>query len=153
SYVYLRFKNDPWPPAGVPRPELLVPLVLLGLLLATSAPIWLASRSATPKRWLLAALALQAAYFALEVRQFDGDLSTFTPQQSSYGSLYYTLLGADHAHVAIGLLLDVWILGKLLGGLTPYRRRALRAIAVYWYAVDVLTFVVTLTVLSPSFVR
>ena len=54
-------------------------------------------------------------------------------------------------HVAIGLLLDVWLLGKLLGGMTRYRRNALRAIALYWHGVNVLTLIVTLTVLSPSF--
>jgi heme/copper-type cytochrome/quinol oxidase subunit 3 len=153
SYFYLRFKNDPWPPAGIPRPELLVPLILLGVLLATSFPMWKAAQSDTPRRWLLAALIVQAGYFAMEVHQFDGDLSKFTPQQHAYGSLYYTLLGADHGHVAVGLLLDVWLLWKLLHGMTQYRRKALRAVAFYWHAVNVLTLIVTLTVLSPAFAR
>ena len=63
------------------------------------------------------------------------------------------LLGADHAHVAVGLLLDLWLIGKLVRGMTPYRRNALRAVSFYWLAVNVLTLVVTLTVLSPAFAR
>jgi heme/copper-type cytochrome/quinol oxidase subunit 3 len=151
SYFYLRFKNLHWPPPGIPKPELLVPLILLGVLLTTSIPMFFAARSDRPKRWLLLALIVQAGYFAMEVHQYDDDLHKFTPQQHVYGSLYYTLLGADHGHVGLGLLLDVWLLWKLLHGMTRYRRNALRAIALYWHAVNVLTLVVTLTVLSPSF--
>lgn len=153
SYFYLRFKNNPWPPAGTPEPKIVVPLVLLGVLILTAAPIWLASHSTRPRRWLVLALVVQSGYFAMEVADFQDDLHHFTPQQHAYGSLYYTLLGADHGHVALGLLLDAWILWKLLFGMTEYRRKALRAIAFYWYAVIVLTIAVTLTVTSPAFAR
>jgi heme/copper-type cytochrome/quinol oxidase subunit 3 len=153
SYFYLRFKNNAWPPAGTPEPKVVVPLVLLGVLILTAAPMWVASHSATPRRWLVLALIAQSGYFAMEVADFQDDLHHFTPQQHAYGSLYYTLLGADHGHVALGLLLDAWILWKLLFGMTEYRRKALRAIALYWYAVIVLTIAVTLTVTSPAFAR
>ncbi|HEY3542125.1 MAG TPA: cytochrome c oxidase subunit 3 [Gaiellaceae bacterium] len=151
SYFYLRFKNAHWPPAGIPEPKLLIPLILLCVLLTTSFPMFMAARSATPKLWLLLALIVQSGYFAMEVHEYAGNLADFTPQDHAYGSIYYTLLGADHGHVAIGLLLNAWILWKLLFGMTEYRRKALRAIAFYWHAVNVLTLVVTLTVLSPAF--
>jgi cytochrome c oxidase subunit III len=144
SYFYLRFKNAHWPPPGTPEPKLVVPLVLLGVLALTAFPIARAVRSATPRRWLLLALVVQAGYFAMEVQLYRDDLQHFTPQQHAYGSLYYTLLGASHGHVAVGLLLTLWLLVRC-------RRKAIRAIAFYWYAVIVLTAVVTLTVLSPAF--
>ena len=50
----------------------------------------------------------------------------------------------------LGLLFDVWILGKLVRGLTPYRLNALNAIVLYWLAVVVITVAVTLTILSPA---
>ncbi len=150
SYVYLRFKNHPWPPHGIPEPTLVVPLVLLAVLLATSGPMWLAARSATPRRWLLLALVVQSGYFAMSVHDYADDLHTFTPQQHAYGSIYYTLLGADHGHVALGILLNLWLLWKLLFGITEYRRKAVRAVAFYWQAGNVITLVVTLTVLSPA---
>ena len=153
SYIYLRLKAPVWPPPGTPEPKLLVPLILLGVLIVSAVPMWRAAGSATPRRWLLLALLLQAGYFAMEVHDLQGDLHDFTPQDHAYGSIYYTLLGADHAHVAVGLLLDVWLLWKLLHGVTRYRRNALRAIALYWYGVVVLTVIVTLTVLSPGFAR
>ncbi len=86
----------------------------------------------------------------MEVSLYRDDLHRFAPQAHAYASIYYVLLGAAHAHVAIGLLLSGWLLAKLARGLTRYRLNALQAIAFYWAAVDVLTVVVTLTVLSPA---
>jgi heme/copper-type cytochrome/quinol oxidase subunit 3 len=151
SYFYLRFRNVDWPPQGIPEPKLLLPLILLGVIVTTSVPMQLAARSDRPRRWLLLALVVQVVYFALEVHQYSSDLKVFTPQQHAYGSLYFTLLGADHAHVAVGILFNLWLLWKLAFGMTRYRRNGLRAIALYWHAVNVLTIAVTLTVLSPSF--
>jgi heme/copper-type cytochrome/quinol oxidase subunit 3 len=84
------------------------------------------------------------------VHEYAGDLGRFAPADHAYASIYYTLLGADHAHVALGLLLDLWLLAKLARGLTRYRLNALSAITFYWHAVNVLTIAVTLTILSPS---
>jgi heme/copper-type cytochrome/quinol oxidase subunit 3 len=156
SYFLLRFKQTEWPPAGIPEPKLVVPLIMLGVLVATSVPMQVVSVAASRRRLaisilaLLVALVVQAGYFAMEVHLYFDDLSKFTPQRHAYASLYYTLLGADHGHVAVGLLLDVWLLLKLVGGFTQYRIRAARAIAIYWHAVNVLTIVIILTVLSPS---
>jgi heme/copper-type cytochrome/quinol oxidase subunit 3 len=156
SYFLLRFKQVEWPPRGIPEPKLAVPLIMLGVLVATAVPIQVVSWAAQARRLALARLALltalvvQAGYLAMEIHLYRDDLAKFGPQQHAYASLYYTLLGADHGHVAVGLLLDVWLLLKLVGGFTQYRVRAARAIALYWHAVILLTIVVTLTVLSPS---
>jgi heme/copper-type cytochrome/quinol oxidase subunit 3 len=99
---------------------------------------------------LLVALVVQAGYFAMQVHNYRDDLHHFGPQSHVYGSIYFLLLGADHAHVALGLLLDVWLFGKLVRGLTTYRLNALSALAFYWHAVNVITLVVTLTTLSPA---
>jgi heme/copper-type cytochrome/quinol oxidase subunit 3 len=96
------------------------------------------------------ALVVQAGYFAMQVHLYRDDLSHFSPQDHAYGSIYFTLLGADHGHVALVLLFDVWLLAKLVRGLTTYRLNALLAITFYWHAVNVITTVVTLTVLSPA---
>jgi hypothetical protein len=50
----------------------------------------------------------------------------------------------------VGLLLDLWLLAKLVRGVTAYRIKAMLAITVYWYAVGFITTAVTLTVLSPA---
>jgi cytochrome c oxidase subunit 3 len=156
SYFYLRFKNLQWPPQGIPEPKVVLPLVMLALLVATSVPMQLAARAGRAGRlgaaraFLLLAFVAQAAYLGVSIHEYASDLEKFTPQTHAYGSIYYTLLGADHVHVGIGLLFSLWLLAKLVRGMTLYRLNALQAIAFYWHAVNVLTVVVTLTVLSPA---
>ena len=156
SYFLLRFKNLRWPPHGIPEPKVVVPLVLLGVLLSTSAVMQLAlaagrtGRIAATRAFLLLALAVQSGYFAMQVHEYAGDLSRFQPSQHAYASIYYVLLGADHAHVAVGLLFDVWLLAKLVRGFTLYRLNALAAIVFYWHAVNAITVAVTLTILSAA---
>ena len=42
----------------------------------------------------------------MQIHLYVDDLGDFKPQQHAYGSIYYVLVGADHVHVAIGLLID-----------------------------------------------
>ncbi|HEY2601047.1 MAG TPA: cytochrome c oxidase subunit 3 [Thermoleophilaceae bacterium] len=156
TYFYLRFETTRWPPPGVPKPELALPLILTAILVATTVPVLKAVQAARAGRvglaWLLvfAALVVQAAYFGIQVHEFQSDLAKFTPSGSAYGSIYFTLVGAHHAHVAIGLLLDLWILGKLTRGLTSYRLTGLRVVALYWCFVSIAGVAIVLTQVSPS---
>ena len=81
-------------------------------------------------------------YFAYQVHDFAHQLHSLAPAGHAYSSIYYTLLGADHAHVAIGILFSVWLLWKLGSGLTTYRRRAIAAHRLLPHAVNLLTLVV-----------
>ena len=156
TYFYFRFRAPQWPPDGIPEPRVVVPLILLAVLLAGSVPMHLASQAASAGRvgaarlFVLAALVLQAGYFAWAVHDFSDQLQTFDVTRDAYSSIYYVLLGAAHAHVALGILFDLWLLGKLARGLTMYRVHATQAIAFYWHAVNVITLVVTLTLLSAA---
>ena len=154
SYFYLRFDTVTWPPAGVPQPRLLVPIALTVLLALTSVPMQLTSwaaragRLTTARLALLAALALQAGYLAYQLDDYRDQLHATGITLDAYTSIYYTLLGAAHAHVALGLLFDLWLLGKLARGLTRYRANAALAIAWYWHFVNLVTIAVTVTLLS-----
>jgi heme/copper-type cytochrome/quinol oxidase subunit 3 len=154
TYYYLRFNTAVWPPDGIPEPRLVVPLILVGVLATTSVPMRLASRAARDGRlaatrlFLVAALVVQCGYFAFEVHDFRDQLAKFDVTRDAYSSIYYTLLGADHAHVFLGILFNVWLLGKLSRGFTTYRVNAVQAIAWYWHAVNLLTLVVIGTLLS-----
>jgi heme/copper-type cytochrome/quinol oxidase subunit 3 len=155
TYFYLRFNSAHWPPPGVPKPEVLLPLVLTVVLVSTSIPVQLAVRSArggnaSPARWLLAlAIVIQAAYFGIQIHLFLADLDKFSPSQSAYGSIYFTLLGAHHTHVFVGILLELFLFLRLARGLTGYRLTGLKATAFYWHFVNVLAVVVLATQLSP----
>lgn len=156
TYFYLRFKAPVWPPAGIPDPKVVLPLVLTGVLVATSIPMQLAFKSARVGRVglarfaLLLALVLQAGYLAMQLHLFLDDLHHFSPNATAYASIYFTLVGAHHFHVLVGILLSAWILLRLLAGLTIYRLVGLQAVTFYWHFVNALAVIVTLVQISPS---
>lgn len=155
TYFYLRFLSKSWPPPGIPLPDLLAPLVLMGVLVLTSVPMHFASRAArrgATRRvvWLLLlATFVQCGYIAMQMNLFTDDLSKFTPD-TAYGSIYYVLLGADHFHVYVGILINLFVLVRLGWGLTNYRATGVRLSAIYWHFVNILTVFITFTVLTPS---
>jgi heme/copper-type cytochrome/quinol oxidase subunit 3 len=156
SYYDLRFRTPHWPPAGIPDPKVAVPLILLAVLVAASVPVQLASsfaqagRARAAQLALLTAVVLQSGYLAMQINLFVDDLHRFSPQDTAYGSIYFTLLGAHHAHVVVGLLLEAWLVLRLFAGVTAYRVVGVRATAFYWHAVNVLAIAVTIVQLSPS---
>jgi heme/copper-type cytochrome/quinol oxidase subunit 3 len=156
SYYDLRFRTPHWPPAGVPDPKVAVPLVLLAVLVSTSVPVQLSSmfartgRRAATQLALLVALVLQSGYLAMQIHLYVDDLHKFSPQATAYGSIYFTMVGAHHAHVVVGILLEAWLFLRLFFGNTVYRAVGVQAAAFYWHAVNVLAVAVTIVQLSPS---
>ncbi len=138
TFWYLRLRVAHWPTAGIPEPRVVVPLALAGVLLATSIPIQLAARAvragraAATRAFILLALIVQTGYLAYEVNDYRDQLHTFAVTRDAYSSIYYVLLGADHAHVFVGMLLSVWLLFKL-------RPNATVAVTRYWHFVNVMT--------------
>jgi cytochrome c oxidase subunit III len=155
TYFYLRFTNVAWPSDGIPKPRVIVPLVLVAVLVSTSVPMQLATlaaragRVAATRLFLAAAVVVQSGYLAYEVHDYRDQLHVFDVSRDAYSSIYYTLLGADHAHVALGILFNLWLLAKLARGLTTYRLNATQAITWYWHAVNLITLAVIATLLSP----
>lgn len=156
AYFYLRLRAVTWPPHGVPEPHVLVPVVLTGVLVSTTVPLLLASRTAArgfvgrTRLLLAAALLVQCGYLAYQAFVFRGDVDAVLPTRTAYGSAYTTILGGHHVHVLVGILLDLWLLARLASGLTPRRATAVRVVAWYWCFVNALAIVVTLTLVSPA---
>jgi heme/copper-type cytochrome/quinol oxidase subunit 3 len=156
SYYDLRFRTPHWPPAGVPDPKVAVPLILLAVLISTSVPVQLASlfaragRTAATQLALLVALVMQSGYLAMQIHLYVDDLHRFSPQATAYGSIYFTMVGAHHAHVFVGILLEAWLFLRLFFGNSVYGAVGVQATAFYWHAVNVLAVAVTIVQLSPS---
>ena len=156
TYYYLRFTNAHWPPPGTPEPRVVVPLIMVGILATTSLPMQLAAMAVRRARlWtarflLVWALVVQCGYLVYEIHDYVDQLHRSVPQDNAYSSIYYTLLGADHAHVAIGILFNLWLLWKIRKRLTMYRLNAVQVIAFYWHAVNFLTLVVIGVLLSVT---
>ena len=158
TYFYLRFQFGPgWPPGAAGQPELLRPLIMTGLLLASGLPLLWARRGARRERWwrlpagLAGALLLTAGFLAVQGLEYAEELSRFTVTSNVYGSLFYTVTGLHAVHVCVGLLVLVWLLaavGRDRSGESRLER--LRLAVVYWYFLDVVWVAVLFTVyLSP----
>jgi heme/copper-type cytochrome/quinol oxidase subunit 3 len=156
SYFYLRFSTTQWPPAGIDPPAVALPLALTAALVATSVPAWLALRAArrgdaaAARLWLVVSVAIQAAYLVAQGFLFASDLGKFSPRDTAYGSIYFTILGAHHAHVVLAVLLQLGLVGLLARGLTNYRLIGVQAVALYVWFVDAVAVLVVLTQISPS---
>jgi len=155
TYLYLRSQAVHWPPAGVEPPKALLPLVLAGVLVLTTLPLSSALRSARDARSRRACLAIVLAFgvqcgcLAMQLVLFGHDLDHFRPGKSAYASIYFTMLGAHAAHVAAGMLLELWLVVRLSGGIMRYRLVALQTTVLYWVFVAALTVLVVAVQLSP----
>jgi heme/copper-type cytochrome/quinol oxidase subunit 3 len=155
SYFFLRFNNRAWPPPGTPEPRLVAPVILTVALVLAGGLVFLALRAARDGRRPLALAALgvavcvQLTYLVIQIALMKSDIDTTSPRTSSYASIYYTLDGASHAHVAVGILLNLWLLARLASAITPYRLVGLSATNLYWQVVNALTVAVLLTLISP----
>jgi cytochrome c oxidase subunit III len=156
SYFYLRFSTTGWPPAGIEPPAVALPLLLTAALVATTVPVWLAvvaarrGDAARTRLWLLLSVAIQVGYLVAQGFLFASDLGKFSPRDTAYGSIYFTMLGAHHAHVVLGVLLQLGLVGLLARGLTNYRLIGVQGVALYVWFVDAVAVLLVLTQISPS---
>ncbi|HEV8462142.1 MAG TPA: hypothetical protein VGQ38_15690 [Gaiellaceae bacterium] len=149
TWVYLRLQNDHWP-----SPPALTPILLTAALVLTSPLMQLAWHNARAwqrsRAWLFiaAAFAIQGFYFAWQAHDYVLAIHAYPPDQSAFASLYVTILGLDHAHVFVGLLLQAWLLMRLATKLTRYRLVGVQATTFYTHAVNVITVVVVLVTVT-----
>jgi heme/copper-type cytochrome/quinol oxidase subunit 3 len=145
TYGYLRFHNAHWPPPQIEPPAVLTPALLTLALVLTSVPMQLAWRSARRSARVRALVLI----LVWQMHDYLDQYNRMRPQASAYASVYLTLLGTDHLHVLVGILLNAWLLLRLATGLTRYRLHALQSIVFYWHAVNVITVIVLLVQISP----
>lgn len=156
TFFYLRFNDPAWPPKGDPEPKVVVPLIMVAVLSTTSPMMQAAWRAVRDGRlmmtrvMLVLALIVQSGYFAYEVTDFGHEVQKTPISNDAYTSIHYVLLGADHAHVFVGILFDLWLLWKFSRGITTYRANAMQAITLYWHFVVLLTWAVIGTILSAA---
>lgn len=157
SYFYLDFRAREWPPPGVTHPEVLDPSILTAVLVATSVPMALAAgRAKTGEQrgtisMIALAVVVQCGYLAYQLHQLVGELHTLHPQSGAYASAYLALLGLHHAHVLLGILIDLGLLFWLaVSGLSDYRVTGVRALALYWHVINAIAIAVLITEISPS---
>jgi len=150
TYFYLRAQSDDgWPPVGIDKPGVALPVIATVVLLPSSVALVLAIRRPTEARiWIGVAITLGLAFLALQGWAIHSALEDVHPQTDAYGSIFYTLAGLHWTHVAAGVLIAVWALSRTWIGPAPVV--AIAVTALYWHFTNALAvaLLVTLT-LSP----
>jgi heme/copper-type cytochrome/quinol oxidase subunit 3 len=151
TYFYLRaHAANGWPPTGIEKPEVLLPVIATAALIPSSALLAAATGANLGRvRPLLGVtLVLGAVFLAFQAWVIHSALGDFKPQDDAYGSIFYTLSGLHWVHVAAGMALAAWALGRTWVGHAP--GTALAVTALYWHFTNAVALVLLLTVsLSP----
>ncbi len=159
SYFFLRFRSGPvWPPGGIEKPSLELPLLMSAILLTSSLPVHLAEtgicrgsqgrlRAGLALGFLLG-LVFVLITFGIE---WPEKLHEFTPRTNVYGSLFFTLTGFHGLHVVVGLVLSAWTQVRAWrGAFDEHRHLTVQNFVMYWHFVDaVWIFVFSTIYLSP----
>ena len=161
SYFYLRFQSGPeWPPGGIEKPDLFLVSIMTPILLLSSGPMhWAHSGIRRGKVWrlrlgLLVTFLMGTAFLALQAVEYHEILTAqFTPRTNVYGSLFFAITGFHGIHVAVGLLMNLWLQAYARRGrFSADRHLAVENVALYWHFVDaVWVFILVSLYLSPYF--
>ncbi len=141
-YFVLRAESPGWPPAGVERPDLILPGINTLLLLSSSVTMQWAVRSARIGnrsmilRWLGLTLLLGGIFITLQGYEFA--TNGFGLSTGVFGSTFYILTGFHGAHVLAGVGLIAIVANRArLGLVSAEHHTAVEAISYYWHFVDV----------------
>lgn len=156
SYYYLR-TSIRW---EVQRPpELVYPLVMLGVLLASAVIIQIGDsrvrhhKYAGIRAFLGGAIVLGIIFLALQYFEVRQHLKILTPQSDAYGSVFYAIVGFHAAHLTMGILMLIFVLilpRPAHADKSPYQ--PYRVVAMYWKFVTFIFFwVVVLLFIAPRF--
>ena len=159
SYFFIRFNTgDPWPPSGVEKPDLVLPLIMTAILVTSSFPMHFADRAIREgntrrlKLGLALTFLLGATFMGFQVFEYVEKAKELTPTTNVYGSLFYTITGFHGLHVFVGLVLVLWAaIRASMGHFDRERHTTIQNVAMYWHFVDAVWIVVLSTIyLSPN---
>ena len=154
SYFYLAsMARGSWPPDGNPALRLSLPNTIV--LIVSSGTMWWAEagikrgQQGRLRLGLLVTLLLGLLFLALQGLEYSHQ--KFTPATHAYGSLFFTITGFHGAHVAAGLLMNIFVQARAWAGhFTATRHLALSNVALYWHFVDIVWIIVFLSLyISP----
>jgi cytochrome c oxidase subunit III len=161
SYFFIRFRSGQvWPPDGIDRPKLFLVLIMTPILLLSSGPMHWAEigikkgRLGQLKLGLLLTFSMGATFLVLQGVEYHSILTEeFTPKTDAYGSLFFTITGFHGLHVAVGLLLNLWLqVHAWRGRFSADRFVPVENVTMYWHFVDaVWVFILASLYLSPHF--
>jgi cytochrome c oxidase subunit 3 len=154
SYLYLASQSSQhWPPEGLPK--LGLGIANTGILLSSSGFVWLCERYVRRRRlrWgvmsMAVAVLLGCVFIGIQLVEWHDHPYGLTTHL--YGSLYFTITGFHMAHVAVGIVVLLFLLlWTALGYFDETRCAALTIGGLYWHFVDVVwLFIFSTLYLTP----
>jgi heme/copper-type cytochrome/quinol oxidase subunit 3 len=94
--------------------------------------------------WLLATALLGCTFIGGQIFEFTSFVKEgLTLKSSPFGSAFFTLTGFHGAHVTIGILMLLSLIGmSLLGKLPQEQARKVEMVGLYWHFVDIIWIII-----------
>jgi heme/copper-type cytochrome/quinol oxidase subunit 3 len=158
AYFYTGHQHKYWPSSP---PKLTLALVMLAILVTSSVVLHQAERSlkkgahGAARLWLVATIVAGAVFLVIQTLEYKKHLVELQPTTNAYGSLFYTITSFHGLHLAVGLVMLLYV--AFLPDMGPAERpphHALHNASLYWHFVDVVwVFIVGLLYLLPHWTR
>ena len=145
AFLSIRAGWDEWPPLGQPRYPLEATAINTAILLASGVTLYAFRRLYNSENHisegklaalLVATVALGALFVGLQgvewFRLIDFGL---TVTSSSYGSIFYVLIGFHAVHVVCAVLLLSMVTWMAIANKFPRRMASLEAVGLFWFFV------------------
>lgn len=140
TFIYLRMSNLDWPPATVPKPDMLLPTINLVLLILSGIPALYADAAARRQdlngvRIAMAVFIVMGIAFAAIRFVVFANLG-YKWSDHAFGSIVWVVMGMHLFHVIVATGENTMILVYLMvWPATKKRYLDVRCAAVYWYFV------------------
>jgi cytochrome c oxidase subunit 3 len=148
SYWLMRLSaGNAWPPAGTPHINLVLPLVMTVILVASSITYHYAEdllehgKKNAFVTWVLISVVLGATFLGCTIYEYTHLVEEgFLPSTNQYSAAFYSLTGFHGSHVFVGLVSFVAIIiGSVFGSV---HKMFVKVAGIYWHFVDVIWFFV-----------
>jgi cytochrome c oxidase subunit 3 len=150
SYWTLRLSvpaEAPWPPAGTPHLNLVLPLVMTAVLVTSSLTYHVAEerfdhgRKGAFMLWLCLSIVLGAVFLGCTAYEYAHLFEEgFFPGTNQFSAAFYSLTGFHGSHVLVGLASFLAILLGMAFG--RVHRMLVKVAGIYWHFVDIIWFFV-----------
>jgi len=147
GYWVVRLSSPYWPPEGTPEISTTVPLIMTGILVASSFTIHHSeARMEKGDRggfltWLIATIILGVVFMLLTINEYSHLIAEgFNFKTNIFSTVYYSITGFHFSHVLVGVGLFVCILIPALMG--KMSKSFVKAASMYWHFVDIIWFFV-----------
>ncbi len=147
SYWMMRLKLDDWPPEGTPEINLVIPLIMTVVLVASSFTIHHGEEKLEKgdlegfRKWLVVTIALGLIFFGFTAYEYQHLAHAgFVPSTNAYSTAFYSITGFHASHVLVGACAFIAVLIPALKGKT--NKYFVQCASIYWHFVDIVWFFV-----------